>query len=216
MKICCECKVEKDLIYFNKNKNLKDGLNNRCKTCCSNRNKNRYQNKKEIIKQQTNLYYHNNKETISEKNKTKPSYHKNNPEYYSEYRKNNIEKQRQYYKQWREKNTNIYRLRIQIWWWIQKRGIEKEAKTEKILGYNFKEFKEKIGVPKLNQQLDHKIPLSWFKNETPINILFNLENLHYIDENINKTKSNSYCDKVNDDYKKIIIKYIKDKYKNKL
>jgi hypothetical protein len=67
MKTCCECGIEKDLIYFNKNKNLKDGLNNRCKTCCSNRNKNRYQSKKETIKQQTNSYYHKNKEIILEK-----------------------------------------------------------------------------------------------------------------------------------------------------
>jgi hypothetical protein len=42
MKICCECKIEKTNEYFNKNKNLTDGLNTRCKVCCSNRNKNRY------------------------------------------------------------------------------------------------------------------------------------------------------------------------------
>ena len=216
MKTCCECGIEKDLIYFNKNKNLKDGLNNRCKTCCSNRNKNRYQSKKETIKQQTNLYYHNNKEIILEKNKTKPSYHKTNPEYYSEYRKNNIEKQRQYYKQWRKNNKSSYSLRIQVWWWIKKRGIEKKSKTEKILGYSFEQFEKKIGTPKINQQLDHKIPLSWFISETPIDVLFNLENLHYIDGNINKTKSNSYCDEVNNEYKQSILKYIKEKYKNKL
>ena len=216
MKICCECKIEKTNEYFNKNKNFKDGLNNRCKVCCSNRNKNRYTNNIDKIKAQTSKYYNINKETISEKNKLKPSYHKTNPEYYSEYRKNNIEKQREYYKQWREKNTNVYRLRIQIWWWLKRKGLEKNLKTEELLGYNFTQFEEKIGTPLLNQQLDHKIPLSWFINETPVSILFSLENLHYIDEHINKTKSNSYCNKVSNEYKQSILKYIKTKYKNKL
>ena len=93
---------------------------------------------------------------------------------------------------------------------------EKNLKTEELLGYNFTQFEEKIGTPLPNQQLDHKIPLSWFIDETPVSILFSLENLHYIDENINKTKSNSYCDKVSNEYKQSILKYIKTKYKNKL
>ena len=216
MKTCCECEIEKNEEYFSKNKNLKDGINNRCKVCCSNRNKNRYKNNKNKIKQQTNLYYYTHKEIILEKQKQKPSYHKINPKYYLDYRKNNLEKQKQYYKQWREKNANIFRLRIQIWGWLKKKGIEKTLKTKELLGYNFNQFEEKIGNPLPNQQLDHKIPLSWFIDETPVNILFNLENLHYIDEKINKTKSNSYCDKVNDEYKQLVLKYIKPKYKNKL
>jgi hypothetical protein len=122
----------------------------------------------------------------------------------------------EYYKQWREKNTNVYRVRIQIWWWLKRKGLEKNLKTEELLGYNFTQFEEKIGTPLLNQQLDHKIPLSWFIDETPVSILFSLENLHYIDEHINKTKSNSYCNKVSNEYKQSILKYIKIKYKNKL
>lgn len=216
MKMCCECKIIKPLVDFSKNKNLKDGVNNRCKICCSERNKTRYQNKKDIIKQQTNTYYHNNKEIISLKSKEKPSYHKVNPEYYIEYRKNNKEKINEYYKKWRKDNKPAYSLRIQVWWWIRKKGLSKNKKTESLLGYSFNDFEKKIGKPMNNQQLDHKIPLSWFKEETPINILFHLENLHYIDENINKSKSNTYSHPVSENYKNIIKEYIKDKYKNKL
>lgn len=216
MKSCCECKIIKPLVEFNKNKNLKDGVNNRCKVCCSERNKTRYQNKKDVIKQQTNIYYHNNKETVLQKLKEKPSYHKTNPEYYKEYRENNKEKLNEYYKKWRKNNKPAYSLRIQVWWWIKKKGLEKNKKTETLLGYSFNDFEQKIGKPINNQQLDHKIPLSWFKEKTPISILFHLENLHYIDANLNKTKSNTYCHPISENYKNIIIEHIKDKYKNKL
>jgi hypothetical protein len=50
MKICCECNIEKDLDQFSKNKNIKDGFNNRCKICCSIRNRKRYELKKKILK----------------------------------------------------------------------------------------------------------------------------------------------------------------------
>jgi hypothetical protein len=53
MKKCCECKINKELKDFAKNKNIKDGLNNRCKVCCKNRNKNRYEKEKDKIKNQT-------------------------------------------------------------------------------------------------------------------------------------------------------------------
>lgn len=46
MKECCECKISLDVNLFSKDKNKKDGLNNRCKSCCSIRNKKRYLNKK--------------------------------------------------------------------------------------------------------------------------------------------------------------------------
>jgi hypothetical protein len=216
MKVCKKCNIEKPLTEFHKNRSIKDGYALYCKTCSINKHKTYYQNNKEVIKQKTNIYYQNNKETILEKSKTKPSYHKSNPNYYQNYRKKNKNKLNEYFVEWRKNNKSAYSLRIQIWWWVKKRGVEKTAKTEELLGYSFKQFEEKIGLPLPNQQLDHKIPLSWFINETPINILFSLENLQYIDESINRTKSNSYCDNVSNEYKQLVFKYIKEKYKNRL
>jgi len=216
MKKCCECEKNLDFKYFSKNKNLKDGLNNRCKVCCSIRNKKRYNKNKEKLKAQTNEYYHNNKEIIKEKSRTKPNYNQLNPDYYKKYREENKEKLNDYYKEWRQKNKAAYSLRIQIWWWIKNRGVSKNEKTEKLLGYTFNEFEEKIGKPLNNQHLDHKIPLSWFEDNTPINLLFSLENLHYIDAKENQRKSNYYKHPITEDYKKQIEGYIKDKYKKKL
>lgn len=103
MKKCVECNIEKNLIEYNSNKNLKDGLNNRCKECCSKRNKERYSKKKEYIKEKTALYYSNNKQSILAKLKEKPSYHKQNPTYYKEYRELNREKYNLYLKDYQKK-----------------------------------------------------------------------------------------------------------------
>ena len=137
MKKCCECKVSLDFILFSKNKNSKDGLNNRCKDCCNIRNKKRYLNKGIEIKKQTLSYYYDNKEKILSKSKQKPSYHKLNPGYFNNYREKNKEKYKEYYKKWRKINKPSYSLRIQVWWWIKKRGISKDNKTEILLKYTF-------------------------------------------------------------------------------
>lgn len=216
MKECCECKISLDINLFSKNKNFKDGLNNRCKSCCNARMKKRYINNKERLKEQTRNYYHNNKVKRKEYQKSKPSYCKKNPQYYKEYREKNNDKLKEYYRKWRKDNKTSYALRIQVWWWIKKRGIAKNTRTEDLLGYSFKEFEEKIGKPLNNQHLDHKVPLSWFKSHTPISLLFNLENLHYIEAKQNKEKSNCYRHPITEDFKKQIKGYIKNKYKNRL
>jgi len=216
MKECCECKISLNINLFSKDKNKKDGLNNRCKSCCSVRNKKRYLDKKEHIKESTLNYYYDNKEKILEGQKLKPSYHKQNPQYYKDYREKNSDKLKNYYKKWRKDNKPSYSLRIQVWWWIKKRGLSKNNRTEDLLGYSFKEFEKKIGKPLYNQHLDHKIPVSWFKSHTPIDLLFNLENLHYIGAKENREKSNCYNHPITEDYKKQIKGYIKNKYKNRL
>lgn len=76
MKVCNNCKQEKHESEFTKNKQSKDGLYPRCKSC-----KNQYyENNKELIKNKRKQYYDNNKESIKIKNK----------QYYD----NNIEQQR--------------------------------------------------------------------------------------------------------------------------
>jgi len=216
MKICCECKIGQDFNQFSKNKNCKDGLNNRCKICCSNRNKNRYINRKEHIKDQTLRYYYDHREKILLESKTKPTYHKVNPEYYKEYREANNGKLKKYYKKWRENNRPSYSLRIQVWWWVKRQGISKSKKTETLLGYTFEQFEAQIGKPSTNQHLDHKVPVSWFMPTAPINLIFHLENLHYIDSNENQTKSNTFAHPITEEYKNSIKQYIKTKYQSKL
>ena len=110
----------------------------------------------------------------------------------------------------------MYTLRIQIWWWIKKQGISRKGRTEKLLGYTFEEFCTQIGKPLNGQHLDHKIPISWFNADTPIELVFSLDNLHYITGTENQTKSNLYAHDVPQEYKNKIKKHIKIKYQSKL
>jgi hypothetical protein len=52
IKICTKCKIEKELSEFSKDKTQKDGLRNKCKSCC----KEYRQANKEIIKEKNKKY----------------------------------------------------------------------------------------------------------------------------------------------------------------
>jgi len=79
-KVCCRCKIEKEINDFNKNKSIKDGYSRVCR-CCEN--------------VRLKIYRENNKEKMKEKYKRdkekNPNYikewHKKNPKYNSEYEK---------------------------------------------------------------------------------------------------------------------------------
>ncbi len=94
-KICNKCKVEKELIWFNKNNRRKDGLDNHCKDCTreymnslrprykekskeyyeqnkeyiAKQKKERYQIDKEEIKAQVKKYRENNKDKVLNRNR---------------------------------------------------------------------------------------------------------------------------------------------------
>ena len=111
MKICCECKKEKDLSEFSKNKNSKDGLQYTCKNCCK-----QYRNlNKEKISSKRKKYYKKNKDKILNKNK---QYHKQNKEkrleYYKEYRKQNKEKLVECIKDYNNNKVNFNTYASQI------------------------------------------------------------------------------------------------------
>ena len=224
MKNCCECKIDKKLENFAKNKNSKDNLNNRCRECCKYRNKNRYNNKKKEIKEQTKNYYIKNKDKILQKQKEKPSYHKLNPNYYKEWRKKNKEKYKEYiylYQKTHQKEKYHTDLKYKT-----KKIIDnqirsflkgtKNKKTKELLGYNYEDFINKIGTPQINEHIDHKIPKTWFKSNTPINIIWDLNNLQIVTSEYNKKKYNTFCDEVDKEYKNIILPYIKEEYINKI
>ena len=70
-----------------------------------------------------------------------------------------------------------------------------------------------LGLGENKWNVDHKIPISWFKKETPFNIVNHLSNLHPMWWNENNTKSNNYSTSIDDIYHKLIMDYIqKDKY----
>jgi hypothetical protein len=224
MKICCECNIEKNLDQFSKNKNIKGGFNNRCKVCCSVRNKKRYELKKEDIKIKCNQYYYNNKETIKNKQTGKLNSYQKNKEWHLDYREKNKEKYLQYIKEYQKINQPIKYATDPIYKTKKLIGNQirnflkgnKNKKTEILLGYNYQEFIEKIGIPKKNEHIDHKIPMSWFEDNTPVNIIWNLHNLQIVDKKYNQTKLNLFYDSIPQEYLNEVKKYIKKQYKTKL
>ena len=76
MKICTKCKKEKDLEEFNKNKTKKDGYNNICRICSSERSKQYYTENKEhhvkVIRQRTNRVIKENRQKVYDYCKTHP------------------------------------------------------------------------------------------------------------------------------------------------
>lgn len=66
MKTCTICKIEKNLLDFNKNKTRKDGLNNICKDCSRKRSKQYYNDMNQIHKKNVLLRNKNNRKVLQE------------------------------------------------------------------------------------------------------------------------------------------------------
>lgn len=163
MKSCSKCKIEYDLIFFNKDKSSKDGYRSNCKYCSK---KYREDNKESILQ-----YKLKNKDKIKEYQKgivydpiKKREYYLNNIEliklkssvnyllnkdkkikYQQEYYKNNRDKIYKYLSDKRE-NDNLYNLTVNVRNLINNsfynEGYSKSSKTQEILGCSFIEFKE--------------------------------------------------------------------------
>jgi len=102
-KVCTKCKIEKDLDSFHKCKHGKYGRVSRCKECLSEMNKVRYQEKRELIREQTKNYYYNNREKHIELVMSNPKRLENRRKLYHTYdgyiagwQKNNPEKLKEY------------------------------------------------------------------------------------------------------------------------
>lgn len=100
--------------------------------------------------------------------------------------------------------------------YLDNRNLSKTDTTKVLLGYSLKDFTDKFpNIPK-NYHIDHKIPISWFIQETPPNIINALDNLQLLQSTINIKKRNFYSDKISKEFYEKIIGFIKDKYKNNI
>ena len=198
-KICSKCSIEQPLTEFYKRP--KYGLFSECKSCCKQyrkeylkTNNQKYQKLKQDNKEKYNLvvkkYHFKNKEKIKQYQK------KYNKEYYHR----NIEKSR-----WRALLQNV----------LASTNQTKTSSTYKMLGYNSKQLKEhldKQGMDWGKHTIDHKVPLTWFKNLTPTPIVNALINLQPLTEEENKIKGNRFCSPIPNSYIKLIKPWIKKQY----
>jgi len=185
-KNCVFCNIIQPLSNFIKNKKCSLGYNNKCKSC-----------QKEY----------------------RANYNKNNKIKILDY---NIEYNKTYNPKWNLNNPHIKLWRNLINRYVQSNNYIKKDTTECSLGYSnfmFKshienQFKEGMGWD--NIHIDHKIPLSWFKIETPIHIVNNLSNLHPLSSFDNISKLNRFNHKVDNKYWELCKGFIKEEYLNKI
>lgn len=185
-KKCGFCKTNKPISSFIRNKKCSFGVNNKCKTC-----------QQEYRKQ----------------------YNKSNKTKILEY---NIQYNKSYNKEWNENNKHIVKWRGMLNRCLIYKGKKKNGKTELLLGYSVNDFREYIEnqfVDNMNWDnihIDHKIPLTWFKPETPVNIINNLFNLQPKLAGDNISKLNRYSDNISLEYFVLIKEWILEDYLSKI
>jgi hypothetical protein len=211
MKKCNKCKEEKPLDEFYKNKSTNDGRDYYCKICFKTCPK-RIEKSKQ--------YRINNKEIIKKKLK---NWHEQNKDYMKEYRKvyNQKNKDRiiEYNKNYNKQNPHLCRWRGLLNDFLKSKNVKKHASTYTLLKYSPQELKEHLDKQGMNwkeHQIDHKVPITWFKPETPPYIVNDLRNLQPLEESINKTKKNHYMDSIPPDYLFLIKKWIKEEFSDRL
>lgn len=151
-------------------------------------------------------YYQDNKDKIQEKNK--------------KWREENIDKHREYNKitarNDRQNNPHKYRWRYLLKNTLKTLGNKKENKTVELLGYSPNELKiflETLNIDWFEFEIDHKIPITWFKPETPPNIVNDFRNLQLLKKGENSSKRNFYMDEVSEEFWCEVKKFIKDEFK---
>lgn len=186
VKYCKFCKKEKEFKEFNKHKACTYGISNKCKQCVY-----EYRNKYNKVNKNKILIY-------------------------------NINFNKTYNKKWAEKNVHICRWREILNRCLIYKGKKKNSKTEKMLGYSVNVFKyhiESMFIGDMNWdnvQIDHKIPLSWFNKDTPVNLINHLDNLQPLISKENTAKLNRFSHPIIENYYTTIKKYIKSEYINQI
>jgi len=107
-KTCSKCIIEKPLEQFSRNKNSKDGLQNKCKACVREYDKNYRNENKEKLKEKIKNQRKENKEKFRDWEKNKYNKHKNkilerSKKYREEHKEAISERGKKYYEENKEK-----------------------------------------------------------------------------------------------------------------
>lgn len=124
-----------------------------------------------------------------------------------------------FYKEFYKKNIHLFAWRNLLKNYLNRRGIIKNDKTQNILGYSSDELKyhlESLFTSDMSWsnygkywQIDHIIPVSLFKEDTPATIVNCLKNLRPLEKFENNSKSNKLDESsisVIDDFKQYLKK----------
>jgi hypothetical protein len=222
MKKCSKCKEIKTLNEFYKDKHKVDGITSNCKIC---------------VKQGSSLYYNQNRETVIERTSKygkkymkkyvvqnieyfqnyRKSYRESNPDYQKQYHHQyyveNKESLNEYQKEWNKINIHSTKWRSLLSETVKRLGQKKESSTSNLLKYSALELKEhldSLGMIWDYHQIDHKVPITWFKEDTPPHIVNDLRNLQPLSPEENQIKGNRFSSNISEDYLKLIKPFLKN------
>jgi hypothetical protein len=125
----------------------------------------------------------------------------------------------EYTKQDRKNKPHLYRWRDLFNRTITKLKQSKDNTTETLMGYSsttLMEYLSSLDENWVEYQIDHKIPITWFKPTAPISVVNDLRNIHLLTEDENKDKGNKYAHPVCEEYYNIALEYVLDKYRSSL
>jgi hypothetical protein len=195
---CKECSLVDKKNYYEKNKDKVKKMVKEYR-----------ENNLDDVKNHVKSYYYRNRESLLE---YKKNYHKENKEYFNElnlkYREKNkksINESKRKYISNKRKTDNLFKLKENISKLInhslKSKGFKKKYKSEEILHCTIQEFKKYIeskfleGMSWENHgdwHLDHKIPVSWGKNEIEIYELNHYTNFQPLWKKDNLSKGNRW------------------------
>lgn len=210
MKVCCTCKVEKSFEEFYSASNTSDGYQRQCKMC------KKFSNKPEHNKQRCKRYRQTNPEKAKE---TSKAWRANNLKYSINYYHNRVDKQELFekgarYIRERYSADPVYRLKkklsSQVYSYLS--GRNKSKRTMQLIGYSLEDFVSRHSSGALGQDLDHKIPVTWFTEEAPLSLIWHLDNLQWMEAKENKAKGNRHMHPVSESYLQQVLPYIKEEF----
>ena len=119
----------------------------------------------------------------------------------------------QYYTNKNNSKTHHARYHLKL------RNLIKKIDKPTIQGYSLKQLSEhlnKIGYDTSVNQIDHKIPISWFEDGTPPHIVNHLHNIHCLTPTENKAKKYHFAHPVEKSYYHESFPFIKSMYQQSI
>jgi hypothetical protein len=203
IKNCAHCKKDLNITNYNFNKKGKYGVGTVCKSC------------KKIYHQKLRK---DPKFIEREKKRIRKYYLENKEWYLNDSKKRQKNKRIEYNKTalaYYYKNIHIMRWRSILSDTLSRLKQNKSFPTEKHLKYTANQLKEhldKLGMDWKADHVDHKIPVSWFKKNTPIYLVNDLRNLQPMKPELNLIKNNKNNSPITEGYFNDIKNYIKGNY----